>query len=73
MRALRIAALGLLPLAAACWMERPNLRSTGGGYLPSAAAPASAGGAQDPRAAGSEAHEDPAMAPPPAEAAPAGS
>ena len=43
MRALRIAALGLLPLAAACWMERPNLKSTGGGYVGSAPAPAPAG------------------------------
>jgi hypothetical protein len=38
MRAPRIAALGLLPLAAACWMERPNLQSTGGGYTAGAAA-----------------------------------
>ncbi|HWC05893.1 MAG TPA: hypothetical protein VG799_01460 [Gemmatimonadota bacterium] len=38
MRAPRIAALGLLPLAAACWMERPNLQSTGGGYTEVAAA-----------------------------------
>lgn len=38
MRALRIAALGLLPAVGACWMERPNLQSTGGGYKPEAAA-----------------------------------
>ena len=37
MRAVRIAALGLLPLAAACWLERPNLQSTGGGYTADAA------------------------------------
>ncbi|MGH7544533.1 MAG: hypothetical protein ACREK7_11410 [Gemmatimonadota bacterium] len=56
MRAPRIAALGLLPLAAACWMERPNLQSTGGGYTAETAAvgPAQA----DDHAAGT--HEDPA-------------
>jgi hypothetical protein len=37
LRALRIAALGLLPLTGACWMERPNLQSTGGGYTANAA------------------------------------
>ena len=37
MRALRIVALGLLPLIGACWMERPNLQSTGGGYTADAA------------------------------------
>ena len=38
MRARLIAALGLLPLAAACWIERPNLQSTKGGYTANATA-----------------------------------
>jgi hypothetical protein len=49
MRTLRIAALVLLPLAGACWMERPNLGSTGGGYAAAVTAsrPAGAGAPSD--------------------------
>lgn len=57
MRALRLAALGLLPFAAGCGIERPNLDSTGGGYTVDAAAPRTAesgdpagtAGAEEPR------------------------
>ena len=38
MRARLTAALGLLPLAAACWIDRPNLQSTEGGYTANASA-----------------------------------
>ena len=58
MRALRIAALGLLPLAAACWMERPNLRSTGGGYTTDAAAPRQAESGDAEAAEVDQAHTD---------------
>jgi len=56
MRALRIAALGLLPLAAGCWMEPPNLQSTGGGYTSDATARPAVG--EEQGAVGT--HEDPA-------------
>ncbi|HET6340825.1 MAG TPA: hypothetical protein VFG78_01435 [Gemmatimonadota bacterium] len=69
MRVVRIAALGLLPLAAACWLERPNLQSTGGGY----AAAATAVPPVDRGPAASVEHEEPAEGHPPTENAPAGS
>lgn len=59
MRALRITALGLSLLAAACWLERPNLRSTGGGYGEAPAAPPAD---TEPGAAASG--ESPAATPP---------
>ena len=65
MRALRFAALGLLPIAAACWLERPNLQSTGGGYVGSTATPASAPEGQAPAAPVED--QGPAMTPSPAE------
>lgn len=61
MRALRITALGLSLITAACWLERPNLRSTGGGY---GEGPAARPADSEPGAA--EAGENPAATPPPA-------
>lgn len=58
MRALRIAALGLLPLIAGCWMERPNLQSTGGGYASNAAAPRTAESRDADAAEADEAHTE---------------
>ena len=58
MRALRIAALALLPLIAACWVERPNLQSTGGGYTKDAASPGPAGTGDAGAAGAGEAHAE---------------
>lgn len=61
MRALRIAVLGLSLLAAACWLEKPNLRSTGGGYGEGPAAPPA-----DTEPGAAAPGESPAATPPPA-------
>ncbi len=68
MRVFRIVAVALLPAVAACWIERPNLQSTGGGYPKDAAAATSAPSVDHGPAAE---REGPAEAPAPAETAPA--
>ena len=63
--ALRTALFGLLPMvAAACWMERPNLASTGGGYT--------AGGASRPAGAHESAADGASAGGEAPDAAPAG-
>lgn len=54
MRVLRLVALGLLPFAAGCWIERPNLDSTGGGYTAAAAEPRPAEVGESDRTTGRE-------------------